>query len=61
MFYYKTMPYDLDAWLEKAKKGERLEELAIKMLCINIKEIFVKEKNIKQISTPVTCVGDTHG
>jgi serine/threonine-protein phosphatase PPG1 len=55
------MPYDLDAWLEKAKKGERLEELAIKMLCINIKEIFVKEKNIKQISTPVTCVGDTHG
>ena len=55
------MPFDLDGWLEKAKKGERLEELAIKMICIKVKELFVKEKNVKSISKPVTCIGDTHG
>ena len=53
--------FDIDKYLERAKKGEKLEELAIKLICIKIKELFIKEENVKSISSPVTCIGDTHG
>eukprot|EP00825_Cyclidium_porcatum_P031812 TRINITY_DN3375_c0_g1_i1.p1 TRINITY_DN3375_c0_g1~~TRINITY_DN3375_c0_g1_i1.p1 ORF type:complete len:250 (+),score=41.44 TRINITY_DN3375_c0_g1_i1:250-999(+) len=55
------MEFDIEKLLEKAKTGEKLDELIIKIICMKIKEIFVNEDNIKRISTPVTCVGDTHG
>ncbi len=55
------MGFDIDKYLEKAKKGERLEELAIKLLCIKIKEIFSEEDNVKRIANPVTLIGDIHG
>jgi serine/threonine-protein phosphatase PPG1 len=43
------MGFEIDKYLEKAKKGERLEELAIKLLCMKIKEIFSEEENVKKI------------
>ena len=55
------MGFDIDIYMERAKKGELIEELAIKLLCIKIKEIFVNEDNILKISAPVSCIGDTHG
>ena len=55
------MGFDLDVYLEKALIGEKIEELGIKIICQKIKEIFINEENIQYISTPVTCIGDTHG
>ena len=55
------MGFDINKYLERAYKGELLEELAIKLICMKIKEIFVNEPNIIQASTPLTMVGDIHG
>jgi hypothetical protein len=55
------MGFDIDIYLEKAYKGELLDELAIKLLCLKLKEIFMDEPNVKHIASPVTLVGDIHG
>lgn len=55
------MGFDIDKFLEKAQNGEKLSELEIKLICLKIKEIFIKEPNIKKVNSPVTCVGDIHG
>lgn len=52
---------DIDKLLERAYNGELLEENAIKIVCLQLKEIFSHEPNIKRISRPVTIVGDVHG
>lgn len=31
------------------------------MICHNLKDIFIEEKNVNYISAPVTVVGDVHG
>ena len=53
--------FDVDKCLEKARKGEKLEESAIKVLCAKVKEIFAAEENITNLSSPITLVGDVHG
>ena len=53
--------FDIDHHLEKAAKGEVLEEVAIKVICSKVKEILVNESNVHSISSPVTVVGDVHG
>ena len=53
--------FDADAYLEKAKKGEQLEEIAIKVICAKVKEILAAESNVCPVSSPVTIVGDVHG
>ena len=55
------MSADIDKLLEKAYDGELLEENAIKIICLKLKEIFSHEPNIKRIYRPVTVVGDVHG
>lgn len=55
------MSFDIDVYLEKAMKCELLEELAIKVICLKLKEILVKEDNVLMLSAPITLVGDIHG
>lgn len=55
------MGFDPDYYLEKAYKGELLEELAIKLICTKLKDIFIDEDNIRLLNAPVTIVGDVHG
>ena len=55
------MGFDIDKYLEKAMKGELLSELAVKILCLKIKEIFIEEPNVQPLKSPVTLVGDIHG
>lgn len=38
--------FDPDKCLERARKGEKLEESAIKVICAKVKEIFAAEDNI---------------
>lgn len=47
--------------MEKASKGEILAELAIKVICAKVKEIFENEPNVVNVNSPVTVVGDVHG
>ena len=55
------MAFDIDYYLEKAVNAELLEELAIKVITMKLKEILSQEDNVKLISSPVTLVGDVHG
>ena len=57
----KKYQFDIDHHLEKAAKGEILPEIAIKVICAKVKEIFDDEKNVVNIRSPVTVVGDVHG
>ena len=53
--------FDIDAYIEKAKKGEKLSEHAINLICTKVKDIFAKEKNVVKLNSPITLVGDVHG
>ena len=35
--------FDVDKYLEKARKGEVLEEIAIKVVCAKVKEVLASE------------------
>lgn len=53
--------FDPDHYLERARKGEVLEEIAIKLICAKVKEILSLESNVTSVQSPVTIVGDVHG
>ena len=53
--------FDVDKCLEMARRGDRLEESAVKVLCAKVKEIFADEDNVTKLSSPITLVGDVHG
>lgn len=53
--------FDPDHYLEKARKGEVLEEIAIRVICAKVKEILALEDNVCYVESPVTVVGDVHG
>ena len=53
--------FDADHYLEKARKGEVLEEIAIKVICAKVKEVLAAENNVVDVVSPVTIVGDVHG
>ena len=53
--------FDVDVCLEKALKGEKIEESALKVICDKVKEIFANEKNVVTLNSPITLVGDVHG
>lgn len=53
--------FDPDKYLEKARKGEKLEESAIKLICTKVKELFANEPNVPSLNSPITLVGDVHG
>ena len=54
-------PLDLDAWLEKIRRCEPLEEHEWKSLCARVKELLVEESNVQSVHSPVTVCGDIHG
>ena len=53
--------FDPDHFLERARKGEQLEEVAIKVICAKVREILAAEPNVVNVYSPVTVVGDVHG
>lgn len=53
--------FDIDKYMELAKKGQILEEAAIKIICAKVKEVLAKEENVVRVAAPVTVVGDVHG
>jgi serine/threonine-protein phosphatase PPG1 len=53
--------FDVDKYLERARSGEVLEEIAIKVICAKVKEILARESNVVPVDSPVTVVGDVHG
>ena len=53
--------FDPDKMLEKARKGEKLDESSIKLICAKVKEIFAAEDNVCNLNSPITLVGDVHG
>ena len=55
------MVFKLEEYLEKAKSGELLNELAINVLCLKVKEMLIDEENVTRVAAPVTLVGDVHG
>jgi len=55
------MGFDKVIYLERAQKGELLSELAIKLICLKMKEILSKDKNTLSLCSPLTVVGDIHG
>jgi len=55
------MEKDIDAWIEKLKKCQKIEENEVKLLCDLARPILEKEQNVHPIETPVTFVGDIHG
>ena len=57
----RKFAFDVDVFLEKAKKGDLLEEPAIKLICAKAKEVLIQEDNVKHVPAPVTVVGDVHG
>ena len=57
----KKLKMDLDAWLEKVRQGEYLNEDELKQLCEYVKEILVEESCVQPVNSPVTVCGDIHG
>ena len=53
--------FDLDKYLDKARKGEIIEEVAIKVICAKAREMLSFDDNIQSVQSPVTIVGDIHG
>jgi hypothetical protein len=53
--------FDLDKYLDKARKGDLIEEMAIKVICAKAREMLSLEDNICKVQSPVTIVGDIHG
>ena len=52
---------DLDAWLEKALRGELLPEGDVRHLCDLVTSLLVEESNVQPVSAPVMICGDIHG
>ena len=55
------MTKSVSALLERAQRCELLAVPEIKWICEAAREIFAREENIVNISTPVTVAGDIHG
>ena len=53
--------FDVDKHLDKASKGEILDEVSIKLICSKVKELLNEEENVVKVRSPVTIVGDVHG
>ncbi|KAA6377982.1 MAG: putative Serine/threonine-protein phosphatase 6 catalytic subunit [Streblomastix strix] len=61
----KTLAYpfmfDLDIFLEKAKKRQKIDESGFLALCDYVIEILLEEPNCIAVQAPVTICGDIHG
>jgi len=52
---------DLEGWIEKLKKCQKIEESSVQLLCDAAREIFKKEQNVQPVAAPCVLVGDIHG
>lgn len=59
--FKSKLSFDIDHHLERASKGETLDETAIRVICAKVQEILAQEENVKSVQSPVTLVGDVHG
>jgi len=57
----KLTKQDLDHYIESLFQCKLLSEPCLQSLCTKIREILVKDENIKKVSCPVTICGDVHG
>lgn len=55
------MSLSFDSLLERALKGEILNEHIVRLICLKLKNMLIGEENIVRISAPVIVVGDLHG
>lgn len=51
----------LDTLIERLSNCQPPSEPEVKALCEHAKAIFIQEKNVQDVRTPVTIVGDVHG
>jgi serine/threonine-protein phosphatase 2A catalytic subunit len=56
----KTSSKELDVWIEQLKECKQLHESHVKILCEQARDIFAKESNVQEVSSPVTVCGDLH-
>lgn len=52
---------ELDNWIAKLMKCQKIDEQSVQLLCDAAREIFKKEDNVQPVSSPVMLVGDIHG
>ena len=52
---------DVDKFISRALKGELLTEVEIQLVLDRLRPVLLDESNVKNVSTPVTVVGDLHG
>jgi serine/threonine-protein phosphatase 2A catalytic subunit len=52
---------ELDNWITKLMKCQKIEEKDVQLLCDSARELFKKEENVQPVTTPVMLVGDIHG
>jgi len=52
---------DLDTWIDKLKKCQKIEEANVQFLCEKARDIFREEENVHPVPTPCVFVGDIHG
>lgn len=55
------MRFEYDALLERAAKGELLDSIEIRYICLKAREVLEKDNNVIQVMAPVMIVGDVHG
>lgn len=55
------MTFNLDDLIEKTYKKQLLPAATIKMVCDQLKQLLMREGNVRQVQSPVTVVGDVHG
>lgn len=55
------MSFDLDAILERLRRGDFLEEHNVLKLYMIVRDILIEEGNIQRVEAPVTLCGDIHG
>ena len=53
--------FDLDKYIEQAYLRQFLPENVVRVLCEKTKEVLINEGNVRNVSSPVTVVGDVHG
>ena len=55
------MTWDLDAIISRLYAKQLLPEHTVRELCEKVKEVLVREGNVRSVSPPCTLVGDVHG
>ncbi|KAJ3283564.1 putative serine/threonine protein phosphatase [Borealophlyctis nickersoniae] len=55
------MSWDLDLFISRLYGKHLLPEATVKELCEKVKEVLVREGNVRTVSAPCTLVGDVHG